>query len=57
MKKCTICEENIAEYNIKDTSDYYCQDCALEFFSDLSVLEKLECEAQAIKKIIDKKLN
>lgn len=39
-KKCIICEEG-AEYSIKGISEYYCQGCAAEHFSDIDVLEKL----------------
>ncbi|MFH1399552.1 MAG: hypothetical protein ABIG95_05565 [Candidatus Woesearchaeota archaeon] len=39
-KKCTICEAD-AKYAIKGTSDYYCEECAKEHFSDLELLEKI----------------
>ena len=54
-KKCIICEEE-AQYYIKDTSDYYCVDCAHEQFGDLSVLVAIEQHAQALKKAIDKSI-
>ena len=54
-KKCIICNEE-AIYRIRDTSDYYCQDCAEENFGDLNVLVKMEEEAQALKKIIEEKI-
>lgn len=53
-KKCIICEEE-ATYRIRDTSDYYCQDCAEENFGDLNVLVKVEEEAQALKKLIEER--
>ena len=45
---CIICE-NQAEYFIKDTDNGYCKDCALDYFSDLSYLEKAEKQAQNLK--------
>ncbi len=55
-KKCIICDEE-AIYKIKDTSDYYCQDCAEENFADTSILIKVEEEAQRLKEYVEKKLN
>jgi hypothetical protein len=56
-KKCTICEEE-AQYNIKGTSEYYCDDCAKENFSDISLLQKIEEQAKIIKNLIkDKEKN
>ncbi len=55
-KKCIICEENEAKYKIKNTSDYYCQECAEDNFSDLSVLVKVEEEAQHLKKIVQERI-
>lgn len=46
-KKCIICNEK-AEYKIKDTPDFYCQECAEENFSDVSVLVKVEEEARRL---------
>ena len=40
-KKCTVCSEE-ASYNIKDTSEFYCLECAEENFGDLDLLIKLE---------------
>jgi len=54
-KKCIICQEE-ATYRIRDTSDYYCQDCAEENFGDLNVLVKVEEEAQALKKLIEERI-
>ncbi len=56
-KKCIICNEVEAVYKIKDTSDYYCQDCAEENFADLTNLIKVEEEAQRLKEYVEKKLN
>lgn len=52
-KKCMICNKE-AVYAIKDTSDYYCQDCAEESFADLSCLTKLEDDSS---KAFDEKIN
>lgn len=54
-KKCIICEEE-AKYLIKDTSDYYCEECAKESFNDLSVLVSVEEQAKKIKKIIEERV-
>jgi hypothetical protein len=56
MKKCGICEEE-AGYKIKDTSDFYCEECAKENFSDLTMLITLEEEAQQLKAYLKEKLN
>jgi Zn-finger protein len=53
-KKCIICSED-AEFNIKGTNDYYCKECAIEHFGDLSMLIKVEEIAKKIKDMIDKK--
>jgi hypothetical protein len=55
VKKCIVCGEE-ATYKIKDTSDYYCQECAEENFADLSMLIKLEEEAQKLKMFLKEKL-
>jgi len=55
-KKCIICNEE-ATFKIKDTSDYYCQECAKENFGDLSVLIKVEEEAQRLKKFLLEKVD
>jgi len=52
MKKCIICGEE-AKYNIKDTSEFYCTDCAKEHFNDISVLITVEEQAKKIKKLIE----
>ena len=53
-KKCIICGEE-AMYNIKNSSEFYCEDCAKEHFSDISVLVSVEKQAKAIKKMIENK--
>ncbi len=53
-KKCIVCDAE-ANYKIKDTSDYYCQECAQENFADLSLLVKVEEEAQRLKVFVEKK--
>jgi len=54
-KKCMVCDQGEAVYKIKDTSDYYCQECAQEHFADLTLLVKVEEEAQRLKEFIDQK--
>jgi len=48
-EKATLC--------IKDTSDYYCKECADENFNDISYLVKVEEEAKALKKVLDEALD
>lgn len=55
-KHCLICQEE-AIFKIKDTFDYYCQECAEDNFADLSLLVKVEQEAQQLKKVIREKLD
>ena len=52
VKKCIICNDE-AGYKIKDTSEYYCKECALEHFGDVEMLITLEEEAQALKGVLD----
>ncbi|MBI2668995.1 hypothetical protein HYX14_04075 [Candidatus Woesearchaeota archaeon] len=54
-KKCMICDAP-AVFQIKNTTDYYCADCAEENFGDVSVLVKVEEEAQRLKKLVDEKM-
>lgn len=54
VKKCIICNEE-ANYKIKGTSDYYCDDCAQENFSDIELLETIEEQAKIIKDLIKDK--
>ena len=55
VKKCIICEAE-AVYKIKDTPDYYCEECAEENFSDLDLLVKVEEEAQRLKEFLKEKM-
>jgi len=55
MKKCHICGKE-ATLGVKDTSDYYCQECAEENFGDVSYLQKIEKRVQTIKKLLDEKI-
>jgi len=56
VKKCIICNVE-AVYKIKDTSDYYCQECAEENFADLNMLLKVEEEAQKLKQFLKEKMD
>lgn len=55
-KKCTICNKP-AVYRIKDTPDFYCNDCAEENFGDVNMLVKVEEEAQKLKEYIETRVN
>lgn len=50
-KKCIICGAD-AIYLIKDSSDSYCNDCALDCFNDVSFLQKVEEQALELKELI-----
>ncbi|MBI3033202.1 hypothetical protein HYY69_07030 [Candidatus Woesearchaeota archaeon] len=52
-KKCSVCEETTAQYLIKDTTDYYCEECALQCFGDLGLLISVEEQARKLKEMID----
>lgn len=54
-RKCIICEKE-ATFKISGTNDYYCEECAIEYFGDLSCLVKVEDEAKKLKTVIDEKL-
>jgi len=54
-KKCIVCDDP-AVFSIRGTSDYYCEECAKENFSDLELLEKVEEQASAVKAAIKKKI-
>ncbi len=41
MKSCIICEENEAKFCVRGTSECYCEACAVEYFSDLDMLQKI----------------
>lgn len=53
-KKCIICGKP-AQFKIKDSNEYYCEECAQENFADLSLLQKVEEEAQILKKFVQEK--
>jgi len=55
-KHCIICNDP-ATLKIKDTPDYYCQGCAEENFADLSMLVKVEEEAQKLKEFVKEKIS
>jgi inosine triphosphate pyrophosphatase len=38
-KKCSVCGD-AAKYSIKGSSDWYCKDCAIEYFGDVKHLKK-----------------
>ena len=50
-KKCIICGKE-AEFAIKGSNESYCEECAKEHFSDLSLLVKVEEQAKALKDLI-----
>ncbi|RLE44529.1 hypothetical protein DRJ16_02120 [Candidatus Woesearchaeota archaeon] len=55
-KKCIICGRT-ASYRIKDSSEFYCEECAKEHFNDLSFLQRLadaEQKAKILRKLIQK---
>lgn len=55
MVRCMICDEDKAHFMIKETTDYYCKECAEEQFADLSYLVKIEEQAKHLKKVVDEK--
>ncbi len=54
-KKCLVCNGN-AEYMIKDSTDFYCESCATDYFADLDMLCKVEEEAQKLKEFLNDKV-
>ncbi len=48
-----MCEEETAQYLIKDTADYYCKECAIQCFGDLGLLITVEEQARKLKEMID----
>lgn len=56
VKRCLVCSTK-AEYKIKDTSDYYCKECAEENFADLSLLLTVEEEARRLKEFLKEKID
>ncbi len=55
-KKCIICDKE-AYYKIKDTPDFYCQECAEESFADVAMLVKVEEEAKKLKEALAEKMD
>ena len=55
-KKCIICSKD-AQFRIKDSTEFYCSECAHDHFSDISFLQKVEEEANNLKEVIKEKLN
>lgn len=41
MKKCILCS-NKAVFAVKDSSEYYCEECALENFADTEALTRID---------------
>jgi ribosomal protein L37AE/L43A len=39
-KKCSACKDK-ASYQLKASNEYYCRDCALEYFGQLGYLKKI----------------
>ena len=39
-KKCMMCGST-ARYSIKGSNDWYCKDCAVEYFGDVKSLKKI----------------
>jgi len=54
-KRCIICNK-AAKYRVKDTPEYYCDECAEENFGDISLLVKVEEEAQRLKKFLSQQM-
>ena len=55
MKRCVICGLE-ATHTVKDTNDYYCEECAQDNFGDIAYLQKIEEGAMKLKEIVDKKM-
>lgn len=55
-KKCIICNDE-AKFTIKGSSEYYCNECAEENFSDIDLLQKMDEQAKIIKELIKEKSN
>ena len=53
-KKCIICDAE-AIFLIKGSNESYCETCAKEYFSDLSLLQTVEEEAANVKRYIEEK--
>ena len=55
-KKCIICGEK-AEFQIKNGSESYCEECAQMQFGDIALLQKLETDAKKLKRYLEEKDN
>jgi len=44
-KKCVMCSST-AKYSIKGSSDWYCKDCAIEYFGDVKHLKKTNIDSK-----------
>lgn len=53
-KKCTLCDAE-ARYMVKDSSEYYCDECALENFSDVGVLQPIENIDKKSERLVEQK--
>jgi hypothetical protein len=51
-KKCIICGVD-ARFHIKGSSEYYCEECARDNFSDLELLQPVDDQARQIKDMIE----
>lgn len=54
-KRCIMCREP-AKFVIKNSSDTYCEECAIECFSDTSLLLHVEEQARELKELIKEKV-
>jgi hypothetical protein len=54
-KRCIICGK-VAAYRVKDTPDFYCEECAEENFGDLTMLVNVEEEAQRLKEFLKQRM-
>ncbi len=46
-----MCDEP-AQFVIKSSNDFYCESCAIECFSDTSLLQRVEEQAKELKELI-----
>ena len=56
VKKCIVCGKE-AKFCVKGCAECYCDDCAKEYFNDMSYLQKVEEQAKNLKKLIEEKVN
>ena len=54
-KKCTLCG-SAARYSVKDSSEYYCDECAIDNFSDVGVLQPLEEETKKVQRMVEESI-